>query len=235
LQRSYLNVLFDHYNPVLDMTVDGRYLIDGDFVSPNPSIKAQIWDENPYLLKTDTTGIRIFLTYPCQAVCQPKEIFLKRKDLVWHPATETSPFVIDFKPTNLPEGKYVLRIEVTDARGNLSGATFYEITFNVENESSVVISEAYPNPFKDVAFVNVVVTGQLPEHLEWRIMNINGQLQSQYAIEDFSSFHIGTNKLEWKGTDGNGNLLPGGVYIYTLTFNLQGTQVTKMGKLILLR
>lgn len=238
LKRGYLNVLVDSYNPVLDVTVDGRHLISGDFVSPNPIIEAQIWDENPYLLKTDTTGVRIFLTYPCTAPdkCQAKEIFLTRDDVVWRPATDASPFSIEFTPKSLPEGEYLLRIEVTDARGNLSGAALYEVAFLIESDAAVEISDPYPNPFMDAAYVTVVVRGSnVPEHFEWRITNINGQLQNQFETEDFPAFHIGTNELTWKGTDLNGNLLPSGIYIYTLKLTLGGIPTTKTGKLVLVR
>ena len=82
--------------------------------------------------------------------------------------------------------------------------------------------------------MNVIISGSsVPERLEWRIISTNGQLQSQFETEDFPDLHIGTNELAWKGTDLNGNLLPGGMYIYTLKITLEGKQTTRMGKLVL--
>lgn len=236
-QLGYLNVLIDSYNPVLDVTVDGRHLLNGDFVSSNPLIKTQIWDENIYVLKTDTAGVRVFLTYPCsEATCQATRILLTQSDVIWHPATDTSPFTVEFTPGNLADGEYKLRIEAVDARGNSSGVASYEITFQVNSEPTLVISDPYPNPFTDAAYVKLVISGSnLPERLEWRIINSNGQLQSQFETEDFKDLHIGTNELAWKGTDLNGNLLPGGMYIYTLKLTLEGKQTTRMGKLVLIR
>src|SRR5690606_35653276 len=60
-----VNVLADVLGPVLDVTFDGRYILNNDFVSVNPVIKVRVWDENPFIRKTDTLGIRIFLAYPC--------------------------------------------------------------------------------------------------------------------------------------------------------------------------
>jgi hypothetical protein len=235
-QVDYLNVLIDSYHPVLDVTVDGRHLLNGDLVSASPMIKAQVWDENTNILKTDTAGIRIFLTYPCGTeTCPPTQILLTQEDVVWHPATETTPFLVEFNPQNLEEGEYKLRIEAADSRGNISGSAAYEVAFQILDETTVVVSDPYPNPFTDATFVNLIISGSLPEKFEWNIMNVGGQLQSHFETEDFPAFHIGTNELAWSGTDLNGNLLPGGIYIYSLKLTVAGEQVTKRGKLVLVR
>jgi hypothetical protein len=235
-QAGYLNVLVDSYNPVLDVTIDGRHLLNGDFVSSSPVIKAQIWDQNTHILKTDTTGIRVFLTYPCSLeTCPPTQILLTQQDVAWYPATDATPFLLEFTPKNLAEGEYKLRIEAADARGNVSGAAAYEISFQIKNEVTVVISDPYPNPFEDATYINMVVSGSVPERFEWTITNRNGQLLGHFETEDFQAFHVGTNELAWQGTDLNGNLLPGGIYIYTIRVTVTGKQTTRMGKLVLLR
>ncbi len=83
---SYLDVEFDISNPVLDVTIDGRYILRGDFVSPTPTIQARLWDENQHLRKTDTTGVRIFLTYPecADGSCNPTPIDLGGKYVTWY-------------------------------------------------------------------------------------------------------------------------------------------------------
>ena len=200
-QYSYLNVLIDSYHPVLDVTVDGRYLLNGDFVSPNPLIKAKVWDENTYILKTDTAGVRIFLTYPCDGDCSPVPILLTQSDVVWFPATDTSAFRVEFNPKNLADGEYKLRVEAADAQGNFSGVEPYEITFLVNAEPSIFISDPYPNPFTDAAFVNVVISGSsVPERFEWRITNVNGQLQKSIRHRRFSSPSI-LERTSWPGRE----------------------------------
>lgn len=235
-QIGYLNVLVDSYHPVLDVTVDGRNLLNGDLVSSSPMIQAQIWDENTDLLKTDTAGVRIFLTYPCGSVtCPPIRILLTQDDVVWYPASETTPFLVEFNPKNLEEGEYTLRVEAADSRGNISGTAAYEVSFRILDETTVVVSDPYPNPFSDATYVNLVISGSLPEKFEWDIINVGGQLQSHFETKDFPTLHIGTNELSWPGTDLNGNLLPGGIYIYSLKLTVAGEQVTKRGKLVLVR
>src|SRR5690606_36214287 len=52
--NSYLNVQGDVFNPVLEVTIDGRFVTNGDYVSSYPVIVGRLWDENSILLKTDT-------------------------------------------------------------------------------------------------------------------------------------------------------------------------------------
>ncbi len=235
--NNYINVESDFFNPVLDVSVDGRHITDGDFVSPSPLILARIWDENEHILKMDTTGVRIFLTYPCNAEnCVPTPILLTNEEVTWQPATDTSTFNIEFRPKNLVDGEYKLRIEVADAQGNKSGSDPYEINFLVEDETTISISEPYPNPFSEAAFVAITISGStLPDQFDFQVVDVNGQMESHFGDQDFPTFHIGTNVLRWKGNNINGNPLPNGVYIYKLSILLAGEQITKIGKLVLVR
>ena len=235
--RGHLNVQIETFNPVLDVTIDGRYIMNGDFVSPNPLIRAKIWDENKYILKTDTAGIRIFLTYPCdQDECEPTPILLTDGAVKWQPATDTSAFKIEFTPKNLVDGEYKLRIEAADARGNRSGVDPYEISFIVKNETTVTVSDPYPNPFSAAVYFKIVISGDvLPDQIDLQMVHVNGQLVNDFTSQDLPPFHIGTNELVWNGTDLNGNVLPNGVYVYKLNLIINGEQVKKIGKLVLVQ
>src|SRR5690606_9048170 len=143
-----LEVDTDSFRPVLEVTFDGRVLSDGDFVSSNPEILLRLWDENPYLLKKDTTGIRIFLEYPCpQGSCDDNpSIYFSRSDIEWFPATDTSDFLVRFTPAELPDGDYRFSVSFEDASGNASAFEPYSITFRVQHEPSVLALAPYPNP-----------------------------------------------------------------------------------------
>ncbi|MDH4296230.1 MAG: C25 family cysteine peptidase [Cyclobacteriaceae bacterium] len=235
--NDYLNVKRDLRNPVLEVSIDGRLIANGDFVSPDPLILARIWDENKHILKTDTAGVRIFLTYPCGlADCAPVPILLTNEEVSWRPATDTSAFEVEFRPKNLIDGEYKLRIEGADARGNRSGVDPYEVTFTVKNESEIIISDPYPNPFKDAVIVNIIISGRTtPEQFDFRIVDVNGQMVSHFESLDLPPFHIGTNTISWNGNNNNGNPLPNGIYIYKLSLLLNENQFTKIGKLVLVR
>jgi hypothetical protein len=234
---SHINVESEELSPVLDVTFDGRYLVNGDYVSPSPYISIRIWDENEYILKKDTAGVRIFLTAPCaDQPCAPVPILLTYENVKWYPATDTSAFRVEYTPKDLADGEYRLRVEGADARGNRSGVEPYEVTFNVLNESTVTISDPFPNPFNHEVYFGIVLSGgSLPEQLNLQFINVNGQSQSQFTDADFDALHIGTNELIWNGSDRNGNLLPGGVYVYEIKLLIDGQQTRKLGKLVIVR
>jgi len=235
--NSHLDVVVDGSDPVLDVAVDGRHLSDLDFVSPSPIIVVKIWDENKHILKIDTTGVRLFLTYPCNGVeCPPTQILLSAEDVSWYPATDTSAFKVEFRPRNLADGIYKLRVEGADARGNTSGIDPYEISFTVINETTVNISEPHPNPFSQQVFIDVSISGgTLPSYFDLQLINVNGGLVDQFTSDDFPMVHIGTNELSWNGAGTNGNALPNGVYIYRLHLIIGDLQVERVGKLVMVR
>lgn len=238
LQLSgHLDVQVELFKPVLDVSIDGRHIINGDFVSSNPLILATIWDENKNILKTDTAGVRIFLTYPCEDdTCEPTPILLTDPAVTWKPATDTSAFKIQFTPANLTDGAYMLRVEAADAHGNRSGADPYEISFIVRHESSFTVSDPFPNPFSNELYFKIIITGDiLPEQFDLQMVNVNGQLQNHFQTEDLPQLYIGTNEMIWQGTDINGNFLPNGVYIYKLNLIVNGKQMKKIGKVVLVR
>lgn len=229
---DYLQVKGDVFNPVLEVTIDGRYVTDGDYVSPNPAIRIRLWDENPIVLKTDTTGMKIFL-YPCASQdCDPDPIYFSRDDIAWFPATATSDFQVEFNPRNLTEGTYTLRVEATDTRNNPSGTEPYTITFVVLMDNSIVIQRPYPNPSNSDVFFPVVISGdQQPDNLVLELMNANGQVVTLFTKNDL---FIGTNVLMWDRKNSSGSTMPPGMYLYRMILTRNGRDVkTANGKLIL--
>lgn len=212
---DYVEVIADIFMPVLDVTVDGRHLLNGDYVSPDPFIDIRVWDENNFIIKEDTTGIHLFLQSPCEtADCPFERISFTRNDIQWFPATDTSDFTIEFRPANLQPGIYRMMIEARDGNGNLSGAAPYEITFEVSNESSVTLFAPYPNPANDLVYFTLVVSGDSePAQVELSVINLNGKTVHGLTWNDI---RIGTNTFSWNGRGADGRM-PAGLYIYQLT------------------
>lgn len=237
LLRDKISVVEDDLDPVLDVTIDGRRIKDGDFVSPEPTIKIRLWDENTVMLKTDTAGVRIFLTYPCGATpCPAQQILLSDARVQWYPATANSDFTVEFRPETLDDGAYMLRVEGADAKGNGADLAPYEINFVVKQETTITLSDAFPNPSRDDVQFDVVVSGQRPpDHLELTIVGLNGQLQEVLTGSDFPPLHLGRNELTWRGSTRSGQLLPEGLYIYRLSIGVSGRIVQRSGKLALIR
>jgi hypothetical protein len=233
----HLNVLADDAHPVLDVTFDGRYLQDNDFVASTPRITIRLWDENPFIRKRDTLDIRIFLSYPCSTDnCGFERIYFSSDELSWNAASETADFTAGFSPSKLADGRYVLRVEASDATGNTSGITPYEISFRVEDDPSVIGLAPYPNPFYYATTFDVIITGDTPHAFSYhlKITDISGK-----PIVDVSGsgahMHIGKNSISWDGTGMDGKRLPNGIYFFRLCVG-EGDMVEEYsGKVVLLR
>jgi hypothetical protein len=233
---DHLNILRDVYKPVLDVTVDGRYLINGDYVSSNPHIVVALWDENKITFKTDTLGVNIFLKYPCNDDdCDFQRVNFSQQNVKWMPATSDTNLIIEFDPQDLPAGEYTLHVEATDAHGNTTGESPYEVTFKVTEESSVTMEEPYPNPSSGNFFFTMVIGGgELPKDFNMQIISVGGKIINEVSMGS-DLFHIGVNDLTWEGTDSAGNALQNGIYIYRMHFKVSGHDISKNGKLVLIR
>jgi hypothetical protein len=234
---NHLNVVGELFNPVLDVSIDGRYIEKNEFVSANPTIMIRLWDENRNLTKKDTSGVSVFLAYPCQETdCPYTRINFTDPQMQWNPATETSDFTIVFKPTQLQDGTYMLNVEAKDQTGNSPDDEPYKIAFRVKNESSASISNPYPNPTKDQVSFNLLLTGAAPDvELDVEIMNVSGILINRLNSDNFQSFHVGNNVIHWEPRDGTGAQLPAGIYVYQLQLR-SGTQVIQQrGKISIVR
>lgn len=230
---NYLNVEKDQMFPVLDLTFDGRYIQDGDYVSKNPLIEARIWDESKYVLKQDTIGVLLFLRSPCvTGNCDFEPVYFSRSDISWSAATETTDFKIEFSPEFSLEGEYVLRIDIQDGSGNKL-ADPYEIGFKVDHTNKVFFADPYPNPFSDQVFIEFEISGDVaPESMNLQIFNLQGQLVKSYSN---TNLQIGSNQFIWDGRDELGTLHNNGLYLFKLTVSANGQSFLKNGKLFRMR
>jgi hypothetical protein len=234
---EHLNVLFDRKAPVLDVTVDGRHVVRDEFISPNPEITIMLWDNNPHLLKKDTTGVTLLLAYPCASdECDFQRIYFSSSEISWKAETDTSEFSMIFKPDRLPEGKYTLRAEASDANGNFSGTQPFEIHVQVKTETTLVLHPAYPNPFADKTHFEFTLTGnELPSSFGLEILTLSGKSVHRFSEADVNHFFIGRNILTWEAMDQQGNPLPNGIYIYRIAIKAGDQMITRLGKIVLVR
>lgn len=231
---NYLDVQVDEIVPVLDVTVDGRYVEDGDFVGSTPFIVATIWDENQFIPKKDTLGVRVLLKPPCIGSCEFESIYFSRSDIEWFPATDNSDFRIEYKPDLLLEGEYTLRVEIADGSGNMA-VTPYEVRLKVDLNTALHFIEPYPNPSTDKVFFEFVVSGNRPpDSYQLQIFALDGRLLRNFSSSE-KSLHVGRNQLAWEGNGNQETSLKGGMYIYKLGITIDGIPHFRNGKIILIR
>ena len=244
---DYLLISSDNINPILEVTVDGEFIMDGDIVSPSPMITLRMKDENGTLFKEDTLGVNIYLNEKEQV---PTRISFSSPDVVWNPATAESDFTVEYQPQSLADGVYVLRAEAADASGNPSGSEPYSVNFEIVNESQITNFFPYPNPFSSrTQFVFTLTGSEIPDEIIIQIMTVNGTVVREITQDEMGPIKIGHNRTEyaWDGHDEYGDQLANGVYLYKVKIfnngnemNHRSTSADKafkngVGKLYLLR
>ena len=196
-----------------------------------------VWDNNPYLLKKDTAGIVVLLAYPCESEdCAYSRIYFSRSDVTWKIETDSSEFIMEFKPEELAEGRYRLRAEASDVNGNSSGKEPFEIAFQVTHESNVVLNSPFPNPFRHTAKFNFVLMGDvLPSSVDLQVLDLNGKVVYDALETGADKFFVGTNTVEWDGVDNFGDSVPAGIYFYKFTIYRGTERSSATGRIVLAR
>ncbi|GEO21757.1 putative type IX secretion system sortase PorU2 [Cyclobacterium qasimii] len=221
---KYFKVKGDDLNPVLDVNFDGKYIMNGDIVSPTVIISTKVKDENKIALKQDTLGMELMLREPCEA-CDFERVSFSNARVKWFEATENADFTIEFQPGPLEDGIYTLRINASDGAGNSAGTVPYEVSFEVINESQITNFYPYPNPFSSsVRFVFTLTGAEIPDEIKIQIMTITGKVVKEIFQDELGPITIGNNitTYAWDGKDEFGDQLANGVYIYRVLVRKNG-------------
>ncbi len=223
-------VINDIINPILDVTFDGRRLMDGELVSANPTILISLRDENQFFIlneDADTSNFKLYLSAPG---AEQEPIYfaesLMRDEIEWIPAgSSENRFRILYSPNLTVDGKYRLIVQATDKSGNQSGSLDYEINFEVSNQATITEVLNYPNPFSTrTQFVFTLTGREVPDYLKIQIMTISGRVVREIHQDELGPLHIGRNLTEywWDGKDEFGDPLANGVYLYRVIAKLNG-------------
>lgn len=206
--------------PLVEVAFDGQRIDDNAVVTPRPLISLRVRDDNPRLLRRDTTGLLLYLQRPEQA---QTGLFER---LFWHQSLTYSEeggraFRVNFQPDKpWPDGQYTLEAYARDLSGN--SAAPYRIQFRIAHEPRVEAAGVAPNPVgitsgKGVARFFCLITGMTPpETIQVTITNLVGQIVYARSLPG----RIGTHEWLWDGTDAMGNPLSPGLYFYQ--FQLTG-------------
>ena len=225
-----VSVLKDRINPLLDVTFDGRHIIDNEYVSANPEIIFRLKDENKFLALNDTAGFLIYLFYPNNPDI-PVQIYRNQSDVTFIPAdpnnlSKNNEARLIYKPT-LADGIYEIRAQGVDRSKNDAGKYDYRIKFKVDSKPSITNILNYPNPFStSTQFVFTLTGATIPEQLVIQIFSASGKVVKEITKEQLGTLHIGTNitDYKWDATDNFGDRLANGVYFFrVMTRNNDGS------------
>jgi flagellar hook assembly protein FlgD len=229
LQPFYVKV--DRENPLLDVTFDGKRIIDGDIISPKPEILVQVNDENPYLALNDSANFELYFRKGVTAASDFERIFIASDPRVlWQPGqlpeNKARLYFYPGKEAALEDGEYTLRVQGRDQKGNSAGKgeNFYEIRFRVENASTITQVLNYPNPFStSTRFVYTLTGSELPEVFQIHIYTISGKMVKLIDLGALGDVRFGRNITDyaWDGTDEYGDRLANGVYLYKVVLRMR--------------
>lgn len=226
-------VLEDDENPLLDVTFDGRHILNGDIVNPASEVYITLKDDNEFLIMddiSDTTLFGVYLTDPTGV--QRRIPFMDGSGntvMQWIPAeSQNKRFKIIYPAAFQLDGKYKLLVQGSDRSGNLSGDLQYEINFEVVHASTITQMMNYPNPFStSTRFVFTLTGSEVPDEILIRIMTVSGRVVREITEDEIGQIYIGRNITEyaWDGRDEFGDPLANGVYLYTVQVQINGENI----------
>ena len=223
----------DDVHPLLDVTFDGKHILNKDIVNPQSEILITLRDDNPWLIMNqdaDTSLFGIYLTDP--AGIQRRIPFIGANNNVvmqWIPAEgQNKKFKIIYPGFFEQDGIYTLLVQGTDKSGNISGDIEYRISFEVIRESSITYMMNYPNPFStSTRFVFTLTGSEAPDDMIIQIMTVTGRVIREITEAEIGPISIGRNISEyaWDGTDEFGDPLANGVYLYRVKAKINGEDI----------
>ncbi|MEY3398573.1 MAG: hypothetical protein RL220_1167, partial [Bacteroidota bacterium] len=221
----------DQINPVLDVTFDGRHILNEDIVSATPAIVIMLEDESPFFLlnePADTSSFKIFLSGP---EFQDRPLHFSTGELIFEPAGENNRCRVLYFPEFTRDGMYGLLVQARDKSGNSSGKMDYRIDFEVITRPTITEVMNYPNPFSSsTQFVFTLTGTEVPDEMKIQIMTVGGRVVREIMGYELGMLHIGRNITDyrWNGTDEFGDPLANGVYLYRVVARLNGQDLEVM-------
>ncbi len=212
----------DSIRPTLLMTVDGAPFLDGEFVARQPEILIRYADNNPaQLLSTDTSQFRIELNR--------ERVYFSPGTLELSVSSSPGEATLRWMPV-LPEGRSDVVISAGDISGN--GADTIAVMMNVTSDFSLQKVFSLPNPFRTATAFTFVISGpEDPDDVVVKIYTVAGRL-----IKEITSHgKVGFNRIDWDGTDNDGDAIANGVYFYKVIVRSSGKQTEGLSKIVKMR
>ena len=229
-------VVNEDINPLLDVTFNGRHIMNEDIIAPTTEIVISLKDENPYLIMdsdADTSLFGIYLTDPDGIQKHiPFMDISGNMVMEWIPAnSQNKRFKINYPRYFEKSGMYTLLVQGTDKTGNLSGDLDYKISFEVIHESMISQIMNYPNPFStSTRFVFTLTGDEVPDDIQIQIMTVTGKVVREISESEFGPISIGKNisSFAWDGKDEFGDQLANGVYLYRVKAKINGQDIKRL-------
>jgi hypothetical protein len=223
----------DNQNPLLDVTFNGRHILNNDIIAPESEILITLKDENDFLIMNsdaDTSLFGIYITDPDGVLTRIPFVDASGNTVMqWIPAeAQHKRFKIIYPSYFEKNGTYTLMVQGSDKSGNLSGDLDYKIDFEVIHESMITNLMNYPNPFStSTRFVFTLTGNEAPDEILIQIMTVTGRVVREITEDQLGLIQIGRNITDyaWDGKDEFGDPLANGVYLYRVKAKINGEDI----------
>ncbi len=223
----------DDKNPILEVSFDNQFILNGDLVSPTSEVVISLKDDNPLLLLDEEEDTALFGIYLTDPFGNQKKLNFRNSAgeqlMDWIPAnSSTKKFKIIYNADFENDGTYRLLVQGADKSGNISGDYEYDIEFEIDHNSSITNLMNYPNPFStQTQFVFTLTGATIPDEFTIQILTVSGKLVRTITIDELGPIHIGRNVTEfrWDGRDEFGDQLANGVYLYRVITSINGESI----------
>ena len=211
-------------SPEVQLWLDSKFFIAGDFVSTDPTLFAHIEDENGInILGSSGHGILLII----DDSINPIEI----TDGFMYDLGSATEGELTWQINDLSEGSHMLQLIVFD---NLNNPTVAETNFVCKRSGKVSIEQMlpYPNPMNDDGYFTFVITED--SDITITVYTITGRKIK--TIKQLNS-PAGYNQVYWDGKDADGDDIANNTYFYKIKAKqLTNNKITeKIGKLIILK
>jgi hypothetical protein len=199
---------------------------DGDLVTKNPVLTAEIFDENGINL-TQEVGHRIEIQIDDEISKDITSFFAYNRN-------SYSEGELSYHLDNLESGEHSLKLEAWD---NLNNPSSEEINFRVADTEGLLLSDVvnFPNPFgAETNFTFQLLGSDAATEIEIKIYTITGRLIKTFdnLIPPSDGFNY---DYPWDGRDDDGDIIANGVYLYKLIVRNENEQKEVIEKVVVLR
>lgn len=182
----------------INVKFDGFEIMDGDFVSSQPSILFELNYSNNYPIN-DTTAIIFTL--------DNKRVYTAKMNVDYDTINKTISYI--YEPS-FEDGQHYLKVSGNNI---LLGNDFgIDKLFTVSNKLKAVDIYNFPNPVSDETDFTFRLT-KIPESLDIKIYTIAGRLIKIFELQSYE-LKTDINKVHWNLRDEDGDKIANGVYLY---------------------
>ncbi len=214
----------DTSKPTVEITFNGKDIVDGEYVSAHPDIKISLSDPTQVPL-TDTTDMQLFLNN------QPV-YFTNNNNIKYSFNTNNPKMLINYSP-KLEDGEYNLKVVAKNQLGTYADSSNTEKSFLVTNETHLLLVYNYPNPFKYDTYFTFKLT-QIPDEIKIMIYTIAGRL-IKTIVKRSGQLDYDFNRIHWDGRDADGDIIANGVYLYKVIMRSGNKSESTIQKLAIIR